>query len=256
MRRFATIVVVGLVGGPVLAAGAGAQEAATASAGSASARLVRCHPSLWASGRFLAVDAQMAAYRGVARMAMRFELLRRKGGSSRFVLVRGPGLGVWRRSDRGIARFRYHKRIENLSAPAAYRVIVGFRWSNARGRVIRRARRETAICRQPDLRPDLRIRRIDVLPPDPDHPRTRYVAVVRNAGRTAAGGFDVTFTPGGASVPARTARVDRLGAGAVVRVRWAGPPCSAASPPRVDVDPRHEVDESREGNNSRMASCG
>jgi hypothetical protein len=57
------------------------------------------------------------------------------------------------RADPGRPGFIYTKRVEGLTGPAVYRAVVRFRWSDADGHVLRRARRVTGGCRQPGPAP-------------------------------------------------------------------------------------------------------
>src|SRR5437899_2348649 len=124
----------------------------------ASAQLERCHPSLDAAQRYAVFSGVMRSLRaGQDRMEMRFDLFRRAASAFAFKRVAAPGLGVWNRADAGVGRFRFKQKVANLTAPAAYRAVVSFRWINAGGRVFARAQHVTPTCQQPDLRPNLRI---------------------------------------------------------------------------------------------------
>src|SRR5256885_8130343 len=182
VRRLILLTCAGL-----LALSAAAQSA---SPPRASAQLDRCHPSLDAAQRYASFSGTMRSLRaGQDRMEMRFDLFRRARGSLVFKRVPAPGLGVWNRANPGVGRFRFRQKVENLSAPAAYRAVVSFRWIGADGRVFARAHHVTLACSQPDLRPDLRV--VGIV-----HAGT-YLVTVRNAGGSAARGFDVSFRVGG-----------------------------------------------------------
>ena len=215
----------------------------------ASAQLNQCHPALEAAQRWAVFGGTMRSLRaGQDRMDMRFYLYRRARGSLVFKRVAAPGLGVWNRANSGVGRFKFRQKVENLSARAAYRAVVSFRWIGADGRVFARAQRVTAACPQPDLRPDLRIAGIDF-------PRARvYDVTVRNAGGSPARGFDVSLNVGGALVvPDQT--VGLLRAGERVTLEFPGPRCTPGSPIVATADRGGTIDESNEGNNALSVVC-
>jgi hypothetical protein len=243
-------ILIGAVGAAALAVPA----AASASPQRAySAPLVACTTGLQPQQRSLEVDAAMRPVPGTVRMGMRFDLLQRTPQTSSFQPVAGPGLGVWKRSHRGVPSYEIDKGVDNLAAPASYRLRVGFRWYGPGGRVLKSAHRLTKVCHEPDLRPNLRIRDVLVTPPATPGASWHYTVVVRNAGGSAAGPFNVSYSPHGA--PAQTLPIAGLPAGITSRVTFAGPACSAGSPPSFTVDPGNQVAESNEADNSAVATC-
>jgi subtilase family serine protease len=114
------------------------------------------------------------------------------------------------------------------------------------------ARRLTLACVQPDPRPDLRVRSVDVIPGEDPGSRT-YLVTVRNAGRSPAADFDVVLAVDGAPRPPVT--VAGLAAGAAKTVSIAGPRCGVGGSLLVTVDPDDRVDESLEGNDQRTFPC-
>lgn len=236
---------------PVAAVLAAVAVAAGSPRSHTQARMTRCHPAPVAIDRSLTVAARVRAIAGTRRMGIRFDLLERGLADARFHRVSAPGFGVWFRSDRGASLYRYFRTVNNLVAPATYRMRVGFRWYGRRGRVLATTYRTTRSCRQPDPHPDLRI--ADVLVRATATGGDRYVVVVRNAGPMAAGPFAVALAlPGGTKRKA----VAGLAARAVVRVPFAGPACrSLAAPPQATVDPFGQIDESDEGDNNLAAAC-
>jgi hypothetical protein len=237
VRRLLVIACAGL-----LALSAAAQSA---SPPRASAQLDRCHPSLDAAQRYAVFSGAMRSLRaGQDRMEMRFDLFRRAHGSLVFKRVAAPGLGVWNRANPGVGRFKFRQKVENLSAPAAYRAVVSFRWTGADGRVFARAQHVTPACQQPDLRPDLRVVGIE-------HPG-EYVVTVRNAGGSPARGFDVSLSVGDkAVVPSQTVGV--LGPHQSLMVRFTRPGC--ADPVVATADSGNAVPESDEANNALTTTC-
>ncbi|HEV7363968.1 MAG TPA: CARDB domain-containing protein [Solirubrobacteraceae bacterium] len=245
MRRLLVIACTGLL---VLAA-----AAQSASPPRASAQLDRCHPSLDAAQRYAVFSGAMRSLRaGQDRMEMRFDLFRRARGSLVFKRVPAPGLGVWNRANPGVGRFKFRQKVENLSAPAAYRAVVSFRWAGADGRVFARALHVTLACSQPDLRPNLRIASIKRSAVD----SRQYFVTVRNDGGSAARGFDVSLSVGGAPVlPAKTVGLLRGGERTVPPLEFTGPRCTEGSPIVATADTGGVVVESNEADNALTVAC-
>ncbi len=133
------------------AADAGASMPSTAqlAEGSASAAVVECVTAATPGERSVTFSGEMTGLAGATRMSMRIELLERMHGEAGFHTVVAPGLGVWRAADPGVKVYKYLKQVANLSAPAAYRAAVVFRWQGPHGHLIRRTERLTRYCRQP-----------------------------------------------------------------------------------------------------------
>jgi CARDB len=218
--------------------------ASPAAAPRASAQLNQCHPALDAAQRRAVFGGTMRSLRGGQdRMDMRFDLYRRARGSFVFKRVAAPGLGVWNRANPGVGRFKFRQKVENLSAPAAYRAVVSFRWIGADGRVLARAQHVTAACSQP--LPDLLVVGIA-------HSAGTYRVTVRNAGGLASRGFDVSLTVGGRPVvPNQTAGALQPHQSEVLT--FARPGC--ADPVVATADPGNAVPESNKANNTLTTSC-
>ncbi len=202
------------------------------------ADLTACATGLEPAQRTAAFTGSMPALAGTARMAMRFVLYE---GVRR---VRAPGLGGWERSEPGRAGFVFTKRVEALVPAAVYWARIQFRWYDAAGRVQRRAERRTPVCRQPDLRPQLRV--LAVAPGR---------VTVANVGAGRAGAFSTTFGPGDASDT--VVRLEGgLAAGAVAELAIEAPRCEPGRVLRAVVDSGREVDEADERDNARGLQCG
>jgi hypothetical protein len=210
--------------------------------------LETCLNGLAPAQRVAAFRASMPARAGAKRMAMRFELQRRVPGTRGWRPLQGaPGFGVWERSLPRRAGFVFHKRVDRLSVPAAYRAVVRFRWLAADGTVVARTRRRTRPCRQPDLRPDLVpgvLSAADAATPG----RALYSLEVRNAGRSAAGSFLVRVGSAAVQVPG-------LAAGQRRDVQLTGPACRQGASVLAEVDAGGRVDESLEQNNAARWLC-
>ena len=176
------LILAALLAALVLAAPAAAQARPPARA-----LLIACERSPEEAQRSGVFEGQMRLVPGASRMQMRFTLQASTPERRRWTNVDAPGFGVWVGSAPGTGRYLYTKRVMNLLAPASYRVQVRFRWLDAGGVVVERARRYSEQCRQPDLRADLEVGAVGVEEvEDDDEAVRRYVAFVRNTGRTAA----------------------------------------------------------------------
>jgi hypothetical protein len=216
------------------------------------ARLAACRDSQDPMGRSLTVDASMRSVRAGDRMQMRFDLYQRLPRARRFQRLPGPGLGTWNPASPGVQRFRFHKAIQNLPAPASYYVKVLYRWRDDTGHNLVTATRQTGMCAMSDLRPDLRI--AELRPPRHEGPG-RYVfpIVVRNAGRGASRDFDVLVTVGEQSQPLLT--VAGLAPGERRLVEVIGTRCPPGTAGTVQLDPDNRVDEPGRRNNVRAFTC-
>jgi CARDB len=235
-----------------LIAGAMVAVAAPASAAqqrSYAAPVIACHQGLTSDQRYLEVRATMQAVRGAVRMGVRFDLRERTPATAGLFGPRpAPDLGVWLKSKRGVNPYTYDQTVKGLDAPASYKMRVGFRWYGRHGRVLKTAHRLTPVCAQPDLRPNLIIKSVFV-----SLDRRHYTVVVRNNGATAAGPFNVGYTPAGA--PAQTQPIAGLAPATQTRVTFAGSPCDPAAPPAFAADASNQVDESNETDNGARATC-
>ncbi|HEY1538130.1 MAG TPA: CARDB domain-containing protein [Solirubrobacteraceae bacterium] len=206
-----------------------------------SAAVETCETSPLPVGRVASFVGSMPATTGATQMQMRFDLQRRHPGERHWRIVRGAqGFGVWATADPGRAGFVFHKRVDSLPAPAAYRAVVRFRWNAADGTIVRRARRTTSACDQPDLRPDLVPGSLRAVL-DAQPALAVYTFVVRNSGRSAAGPFSVRVAGAVAGVPG-------LAAGGQASVVVVGAACAPGSMVDALVDSDHRVDETDERN--------
>ena len=226
--------------------------AAPARAASSGVKLVGCESSLDPAGRAATFEARMRAKKAARRMQVRFTLQTRTREEPRWRTLPAAGFGRWLTSDRGVGRYVYTKRVVSLVAPASYRTIVRFRWLDADGDVVKSARVTSAACRQPDMRPDLEVRRIEVLPGG-DAATRDYAVVVRNAGRSDADPFAVALRVGDVELGVTAA----LGLASFTSrvMTFTGPACAAGEPLLVTLDAGEVVDERDESDNAFAATC-
>jgi hypothetical protein len=218
------------------------------------ARMAACQTGPDQADRYALATGSMPALRGTARMWMRFDLQqrRRSGLPFRYVPTAGTTLGRWERSPKGRPTgFIYTKRVTNLAAPAQYRVVVRFRWYTAKRRLQRTAKRVTGLCRQPDPRPDLRVRSLALAPAG--RGLVHYRATVENVGRGASASTTAVLSIDGERRPAKA--VPALSTGERTTVEFTAPRCASARPLEVRLDPADAVDEASERNNALVRDC-
>jgi hypothetical protein len=223
-----------------------------AAADAATVKVVDCVPALDPAARSATFEARVRTTRGSERMQVRFTLQVREDALLGWRRIAVPGFDTWLTSIAGVRRYSYAKTVTNLAAPAAYRTIVRFRWLDAEGEVVKSARVTSASCRQPDLRPDLAPRRVDVVPGD-DPDMRRYAVTLRNDGRSDAPPFAATLAIGDEE-PLPLA-VFGVPAGGQRTVTFNAPACRAGSPLTVTLDPSETVDERDEDDNVLVTPC-
>ena len=142
-----------LTSGCMLVALLGAQAAfaSTITDGAATVGIEQCVTSTVQLERSATFTAQMNATTTTQKMAMRLELQQRQRGESEFHTLVAPGFGVWRVSEPGVKIYKYVKQVTNLDAPAAYRVLVRFRWIGEAGHLLKHDELHTPRCVEPML---------------------------------------------------------------------------------------------------------
>jgi hypothetical protein len=228
-----------------------ALPASAPAASKASVRLLACTAALQAPERAATFEARMRTSADSVRMRVRFTLQSHQPGGP-WGRVAAEGLDTWLTSRARVRRYSYAKTVRNLAAPATYRTVVRFQWLDAEGSVLRRARHVSAVCPQPDLRPDLTPERVTVAAAA-DPAMARYTVRMRNTGRTVAGPFAVAFTPG--ADPPQTTTVAGLGIGERQSVTFVGRACTAGESLTVALDTAAQVDEREEADNVLVVPC-
>ena len=217
-------------------------------AGAAAARveLTGCVTALAAEERAATFEARVRRTRGSERMQVSFRLQVRDAtlpGWRRVVAARPD---EWLTSDKGVRRYLYARTVENLSAPAAYRMVARFRWLDPDGAVLARTRATSRVCRQPDLRPNLTVTGIAFVAP-------LYTVTLHNNGRSAPGPFSVVLRAG--ELELERVAVPDLAAGERRTLTFSGPACAAGSLLTATLDPDLAVDERNEYDNVLAAPC-
>jgi len=207
-----------------------------------------CVTSALPAGRVASFVGSMPTLTGAERMRMRFDLERLRPRDGQWRTMRGvPGFGRWESTEPGYAGFVFHKRVEGLLVPSSYRAILRFLWEDDAGRIVKRVRRRTAPCVQPDLRPNLVPGPLTAIF-DARPGLALYSLSVRNSGRTASGPFTVSV--GGSPV-----EVEGLAAQAQRTVVVLAGVCLAGTTLRTVVDADRQVAESRERDNGAARRC-
>jgi CARDB len=193
--------------------------------------------------------ARMQQLPGASRMAMRFTLLEETGADT-VKRVKVPGLRRWRFSKPGVKAFAYRQGFRNLPENASHLVRVDFRWYDATGNEVERARRRSPRCRQFIELPNL-VARITAILPTQVPGVVRYEATVRNSGKAAATGVPVRLTVDGKVVD--TASLASLAPGEVRSVAIRGPQCHRLV--RLEADPEKLIAESSDEDNLFELNC-
>jgi hypothetical protein len=250
--QIAVLVVLALVGYAVAGASAAAPRAQL--------RNLLCQKALDPPARAVSITAVMRPVAGTRRMQVKFSLLSKSAGAASFSALTGTGLDTWQNppaqkpplGQRAADVWIVHRPVADLSAPAAYRFRVAFRWLGTQGKVLGSVTKTSRTCRQPELRPDLLVQSI-TFQPVTGHPKVdAYVVTIRNAGATAAGPFRVEFTD---RTKAKSALVKRLGAHKTRKLQFVGPVCDSTAPPSLTIDPQRQVDDFNWANNTATAIC-
>ena len=222
--------------------------AAARADGPASVHLTRCKTGPDPSERTATYKAWMRAVPGSVRMALRFRLVAHYPGHHPEV-VADSKLRVWHYSHHEVTRYGYRQTIKHLAAAGTYRTVVRFRWYDANGQVIRRAKRVSGACVQKGQLPNLVITGVQISRA-PVGGNYVYGVSYANIGRGEAGSFSVALFVDGALADSR--EIGGLGPGEGSTVYLNGPACKRL---RAVIDRENAVPETNEGDNSYRARC-
>jgi hypothetical protein len=115
----------------------------------ATATVEQCVTNATQAERSATFVGEMTAVPGTARMMMRIDVLERGPEEVLFHTIAYPGLGTWLRAAPGVKTYKNLDRVTDLSAPAAYRAAIRFRWLNSKGKLIKVLELRTPRCEQP-----------------------------------------------------------------------------------------------------------
>jgi CARDB protein len=217
--------------------------------GPASVKVTACQTGDQAANRSATFEGRMNTVKGAVRMAQRFKLVSITGTPAQAQEVKMPKLSAWHSSDRGVKRFVYAQTVKGLAEGATYRAVVNYRWLDAKGKVIRRAERESTTCIQDGNLPNLAVNSVQVAPGDVAGTAAYTVSVV-NTGKGDAKAFDVGIIVDGALADSR--QVDVLHPGASTTLKLTGPLCKRL---RAVVDRTSRLPETIEDDNELRSRC-
>ena len=209
----------------------------------ATVELTSCEPDQ----RAAEFEARMGKVDDAVRLKMRFILQARKPGKRSFKRVAAPGFSSWTTAEPDTSRYVFTRRVEGLVGPARYRAMVRFKWISAHGTTVLTARRYSKACRQPDHRPNLKLKALS------HEGKHRYVALVVNNGRTASGAFELQVAVGETLLAPVT--VASLEPGQQQLVTVFGPQCTAGTAITATADPQNLIDERSEIDNALTTTC-
>ncbi|MEA2371649.1 MAG: hypothetical protein QOH12_2043 [Solirubrobacteraceae bacterium] len=239
---------------PAMAAGGstGPGSGPTSIPGRVTASVTACHTAVDLADRYATFAAQMVATAQTQQMSLRLQLYEHTPGTAGYHLVTGvPGFGVWESSAPAIGVFNYSQEVTSLTAPASFRVQVGYRWLGVDHHVIRRATRTTVPCAQPAQFANLVAGALSISR-GPAGSST-YDITIRNDGSVATGPFAVGMTVAGVTLPERT--VSALESGTRTVVEFTGPACTPGGTVQVGVDPTNAIPESTKIDDTRTVTC-
>jgi hypothetical protein len=217
--------------------------AAPAQAAPAKVVLTECVPK----ERVAEFEARMGEVDGAARLKMRFTLQVRKQGKRSYHRVAAPGFRSWTTAAPGSTSWVFSRRVESLLGPARYRAMVRFQWLDEDGKSIAHAKRYSRACKQPDHRPNLKVKSLTRVG------KHRYNALVVNSGITASEPFDLQLAVGTTLVEPVT--IAGLDPGARKLVTLHGPNCKPGESAIATADPLDLVDERSETDNAFTLTC-
>ena len=143
--------------------------------------------------------------------------------------------------------------MQGLTAPASFRAQVRFRWYGRGGKLLRSATRTSAICKQPDQRPDLRAGALDAArgaAARPGHLRARRAQRRAHGGRRRSTSCSPSAAPS-----SRPSAWSGLAPGATSTVTFVAPRCAPGSTLRFELDAEDEVEESSEADDVVERAC-
>jgi hypothetical protein len=211
------------------------------------AKVLDC--SVATAARSATFYARMDTLPGAAKLAIRFVLLERLGGSDQpFTKVDLPALRLWHVSQPGVKHFGWKQTVANLHVGGAYKARVQYRWLSPDGVVIATQTRETPACRGP--LPNIALGALSSRE-GPTADTTIYRIEVENNGKADADQVDVSLSVDGAVLD--TVTVDHLAAGESGIVSFTGPLCRRQV--GVTADPSNSIGERSEDDNTQLFDC-
>jgi hypothetical protein len=252
MKRFVLGVMVVLSGSAALPAGA----PGSASTSPATLRNYVCQTAKMPAQRAMSITAVMAHVDGTAKLQMRFQLVRRAKRHRVWSTVAGPGLKSWispkdptlgtRPGDTWIVKHP----VVNLAAPEYYRIKVAFRWLDPQGQVITSANRQSRVCFQPQLQPDLTLTQAGE---SSTHSGT-YWARIKNTGPSPSSQYTVQVASGEQTLAQTTTWQGPVPRASATTVWLKGQACTSGQI-SVKLTPKVPTDDASADDNMLTVPC-
>jgi hypothetical protein len=217
-----------------------------------------CQRALDPAQRGMSITAVMRPLTGTKNMQMRFELLQRAHLGGKATSLPGKQLKTWITPPNPTLGqlpgdvWIVHHPVVDLAAPFVYRYRVTFRWIGTGGTVLATFVRISRACREPELRPDLVVSQVAIIPLSGG--QDRYAVLVANHGKTAAGPFTLQLTIG-TQVLSQT--VPGLAPITHMTIRFSAPACVAPEQLTAIADPGppYQIDDFNRTNNTWAEIC-
>lgn len=251
------------------ATAASADRKVRASAGpKASVSVAKCRSAATYAERRLEFRASMSAISGGGKMELRYTLYRRFNNQSRFRAVTpapGSSLAQWlTSSDPAATRYIHSLAFTPIETAAEYRVKVSYRWLNSNGKIVKRAKRTSKLCKQRRGLPDLKIVDVQRYPNSgtvfPEFPVV-WAVTIQNVGASSASFATSPILSGTAAAGLTDGTVadsldplDTIPAGGTLVRQLYGQECRSG-PVDVTVDPLNVVREKNENDNGFKGAC-
>jgi hypothetical protein len=230
---------------------------AAAQASAAKIKGFVCQTAVIPAQRGMSIAAVMRPIPGTARMAMKFQLMRRTRRHGPSSSLAGPSLKTWlaprnptlgsRPGDTWVVKHP----VVDLAAPAYYRFKVTFRWLDSSGGVIGQTDRRSPICFQPQRQPDLAVTQGWSSAAQPG----RYAAVVRNRGATSSSKFNLQVTSDGMQLASSLNPLPSLGAHQEETVLLHGAACTPGQAVDITVNPTDPSADYDMADNTVTVTC-
>lgn len=244
------------------------RKAHAAAAPKASVSVAKCHGAATYAERRLEFRASMNAISDGGEMELRYTLYRRYNNQARFRAVTptdGSSLGEWLvSSDPSATKYIHRLTVSPVETAASYRVKVAYRWLDPNGKIVKRAKRTSKLCKQTRGLPNLQIESVKQFPNSgtifPDMPVVWNVTIRNNGASSASlvSGPVVSGTANGGLVDGTLSTLpvdyDSIPAGSTAERQLYGQECRGGAI-ELTVDPLNLVRERNENDNTYKGSC-
>lgn len=265
----AVLAVIALIAVELAAVASAGPKAKAAASPKASVSVAKCRSASTYADRRLEFRAAMSAIAGGGKMELRYTLYRRYTNQARYRIVKpteGSSLGQWlASSDTSATKYIHNLAITPVETAAVYRVRVSYRWLDSAGKIVKRAKRTSKLCKQRRGLPNLDISSVQKYPNGspifPDLPVV-WVVTVRNNGASSASlpaGLIVSGSANGGlsdgtidDQPLNA--LDTIPAGTTLTRQLYGQECRNG-PAEITVDPMNLVREKNEKDNIFKGAC-